>query len=199
MIQSRKETFTASLLKFVQENGVGAVLYLTGVDLTNRSDAQMKYASLLLKPIPFLTTCPRSPIYALTAPGSPALGSSPISLISQLPTYKFEDSETSIGATGIPASQPPSRSLDIPFIPGGGLTRRLLALSLGFGSSTQAPTAIPAAAILQFVLEGDNRADAEFFASVIARILKLQVENWKQPPSWKVGLFGTPHDQTLYG
>ncbi|KAL5485033.1 hypothetical protein ACEPAI_7675 [Sanghuangporus weigelae] len=169
VLKSRKEAFSASLCEFIQANEIGAVLYLTGVDVTNRSDAQMM-----------------SPIYALTAPDSPSLNSSPLSLVSQLPIYKFEPSET---------TETPARltSSAIPFVPGGGLTRRLLALS------TQSSKPIPTAAILQFVLEGDNRGDAEFFASIVARILKLDVKQWKQPPSWKVGLFGTPHDQTLYG
>ncbi|KAL5507099.1 hypothetical protein ACEPAH_6555 [Sanghuangporus vaninii] len=170
VLKSRKEAFSVSLREFIQANEIGAVLYLTGVDVTNRSDAQMM-----------------SPIYALTAPDLPSLDSSSLSLVSQLPTYKFEPSDT----TEIPARLSSSA---IPFVPGGGLTRRLLALS-----TTQSSKSIPTAAILQFVLEGDNRGDAEFFASVIARILKLDVKEWKQPPSWKVGLFGTPHDQTLYG
>ncbi|KAL5523948.1 hypothetical protein ACEPAG_8121 [Sanghuangporus baumii] len=169
VLKSRKEAFSASLREFIQANEIGAALYLTGVDVTNRSDAQMM-----------------SPIYTLIAPDSPSLNSSPLSSVSQLPIYKFEPSET----TEIPARLSSSA---IPFVPGGGLTRRLLVLS------TQSSNPIPTAAILQFVSEGDNRGDAEFFASVVARILKLDVKQWKQPPSWKVGLFGTPHDQTLYG
>ncbi|EJD03294.1 uncharacterized protein FOMMEDRAFT_86396 [Fomitiporia mediterranea MF3/22] len=172
VLKSRKAAFSTSLLAFIQENNIGAVLYLTGVDLTNRSDAQML-----------------SPTYMFSAANSPALDTSPISLIKQLPTYKFESSERS-----------PTPSPSIPFIPGGGLTRRLLALSSSPSSISKSnKKPIPSAAILQFVLEGDNRADAEFFAGVVARILKLQVEQWRQPPSWSVGLFGTPHDQTLYG
>lgn len=58
---------------------------------------------------------------------------------------------------------------------------------------------VPTAALLQFVLEGDNRADAGLFASVIAKVLDKDILQWRQPGSWKAGLFGTPHDQTLYG
>ncbi|TFY70147.1 hypothetical protein EVG20_g2852, partial [Dentipellis fragilis] len=80
----------------------------------------------------------------------------------------------------------------IPFIPGGGLTRRIL---------SSLPAAVPAAALLQFVLQGDNRADAALMAAVVAKVLSLDVREggWTQPPSWSQGLFGTPHDPTLYG
>ncbi|KAH8119502.1 PAC2 family-domain-containing protein [Phellopilus nigrolimitatus] len=141
VLKMHKEAFSTALVKFVQKNELGALLYLTGVDLSNRSDAQML-----------------APTYSLIPPPAP------------------------------------SKSENIPFIPGGGLTRRLLSLA---PSST--PWKVPTAAILQFVLEGDNRADAEFLAGVVARVLKLSVAQWKQPGSWSVGLFGTPHDQTLYG
>lgn len=80
----------------------------------------------------------------------------------------------------------------MPFIPGGGLTRRLL-LSLPSDWN------IPTAALVQFVLEGDNRGDAMYLANVIAGIFKSEVKEWKEPKSWALGLFGTPLDQTLYG
>ncbi len=83
---------------------------------------------------------------------------------------------------------------DIPFIPGGGLTRRTLA-------SLPREWTIPTLALLQFVLEGDNRADAHMLAIVAAKVAGIEsnVGEWKQPSSWNQGLFGTPHDQTLYG
>ena len=97
-----------------------------------------------------------------------------------------------MGPVPIPTSTDPTPS--IPLIPGGGLTRRFLSLSSSLSN-------IQIAAILQFVLEGDNRNDAEYLASVVSGILKLGVKpgSWVQPESWKVGLFGTPHDQALYG
>jgi proteasome assembly chaperone 2 len=55
------------------------------------------------------------------------------------------------------------------------------------------------AAIIQFVVEGDNRGDAAFLAGTIARITGQEVKEWVQPKSWKNGLFGTPCDETLYG
>lgn len=87
----------------------------------------------------------------------------------------------------------------VPFIPGGGLTRRIL-------SSFPQNWSTPVLSLLQFVFEGDNRADAQLLASVVSEMFdalpaddKVTEINWKQPKSWNGGLFGTPHDQTLYG
>lgn len=65
--------------------------------------------------------------------------------------------------------------------------------------SVPAGWAIPTASILQFVLEGDNRADAGYLAAVVAKVIGVDVAQWRQPGSWTDGLFGTPHDQSLYG
>ncbi|KAI5120979.1 hypothetical protein M0805_006651 [Coniferiporia weirii] len=184
VLKSHKDVFSTRLLTFIHENELGALLFLTGVDLSNRSGAQMQ-----------------SPIYSLIPPYSPALESSPISLISKLPKYTFAPSQTPLGGGREPLIPPPASSpgpSTIPFVPGGGLTRRFLSLPSSLSSPNSAWT-VPTAAILQFVLEGDNRADAEFLAGVVTNILHLQVEQWRQPGSWNVGLFGTPHDQTLYG
>jgi proteasome assembly chaperone 2 len=83
----------------------------------------------------------------------------------------------------------------VPFIPGGSLTRRILQTI----SKTQ--STVPTAAILQFVLEGDNRVDAALLASVVVAILGITVDGGRliEPQSWKQGLFGAPPDQTLYG
>jgi proteasome assembly chaperone 2 len=54
-------------------------------------------------------------------------------------------------------------------------------------------------------MEGDNREDAKLLATAVARILgedvlkRLPKEGWKEPESWKIGLFGTAVDETLYG
>lgn len=81
----------------------------------------------------------------------------------------------------------------MPFIPGGSLTRRILQ------TLSKSQSSVPTAAILQFVLEGDNRADAALLASVVVAVLGLSIGGFKEPPSWKQGLFGAPPDQTLYG
>jgi len=39
--QSRKEEFTESLLEFIQTSGFAACVFLSGVDMSNRTDAQM--------------------------------------------------------------------------------------------------------------------------------------------------------------
>lgn len=86
-----------------------------------------------------------------------------------------------------------------PFTPGGGLTRRIL-------SSFPQGWPTPTMSLLRFVSEGDNRGDAQFLASVVSKLFDepsaangaSNIE-WKQPRSWNGGLFGTPHDQTLYG
>jgi proteasome assembly chaperone 2 len=57
---------------------------------------------------------------------------------------------------------------------------------------------IPTAALLQFVMEGDNRADALALAAVVAKVFDLDVTKWKEPASWRQGLFGPPPNGELY-
>lgn len=169
-LKTRKEDFVHSLLRFIQDSGVASVLFLSGVDLSNRTDAQMM-----------------TPTYYLHPPNAPPLISAPLARLDQLqiPVYTS------------PVPQHPfdlTKESAIPFIPGGGLTRRIL-------SSIPSSWSIPTASLLQFVLEGDNRADALKLAAVVVKTLGVDnlIEVWKQPGSWTHGLFGPPHDQTLYG
>lgn len=191
ILQARKESFQDSMLRFAQENDLGSILLLTGADVTNRSDSQMLYVALtnpsLLKAKG--PSCDSSPSYALLPPKSPSLENSKIQLIEKLPLYRYEPS---VGHLEGAESQLPKPAT--PIIPGGGLTRRLLSV---FSMGLVKP--IPIAAIVQFVVEGDNRGDAEFFARTVAQVLGLHISEWIQPPSWRIGLFGTPHDQSLYG
>ncbi|KAH9176311.1 PAC2 family-domain-containing protein [Lactarius sanguifluus] len=165
----RKQAFIDSLFQFVQEQRLSAVLILSGVDMSDRTDAQMM-----------------TPTYYIRPPNSSSWENSTLSPISQLPIPEYTS----------PVSQhpgaPPQTEGPIPFIPGGGLTRRIL-------SNLPGTWNIPTAALLQFVLEGDNRSDASLMASVTAKVLSLEVPAWREPSSWQQGLFGTPHDQTLYG
>jgi proteasome assembly chaperone 2 len=87
-----------------------------------------------------------------------------------------------------------SRGNEIPFIPGGGLTQRIL-------SSRPSPWSVATAALLQFVVEGDNRDDAYLFAITTVKVLGVEslIREWKEPNSWKYGLFGAPPDEALYG
>ncbi|KAL0956350.1 hypothetical protein HGRIS_002500 [Hohenbuehelia grisea] len=166
----KKLAFIEALLDFVRSSGFAAALFLAGVDLSNRTDSQMMM-----------------PTYYVHPPNAPPLANSPLSSLSQLPLQTYT-SPVFQHPHGVPDDAP------IPFIPGGGLTRRIL-------SSLPSGWPIPTAALLHFVFEGDNRADAQLLAAVASKVAKLdgQIQQWKQPTSWKQGLFGTPHDQTLYG
>lgn len=129
----------------------------------------------------------RTPTYFLRPNNSPTLASSPLASLGQLPIPEY--------TSPVPQRpQSPVNEGSIPFIPGGGLTRRLL-------SSIPTGWPIPIASLLQFVAEGDNRADANLLAMVAAKVLGFDglIKEWKQPTSWKQGLFGTVHDQSLYG
>ncbi|KAN0133961.1 PAC2 family domain containing protein [Lactarius tabidus] len=165
----RKQEFIESLFQFVREHRLSAVLILSGVDMSDRTDAQMM-----------------TPTYYIRPPNSSSWENSPLFPISQLPIPEYTS----------PVSQHPGVAPQtegpIPFIPGGGLTRRIL-------SNIPADWNVPTAALLHFVLEGDNRSDASLMASVTAKVLSLEVPEWREPSSWQQGLFGTPHDQTLYG
>ncbi|KAF8895690.1 PAC2 family-domain-containing protein [Gymnopilus junonius] len=167
VLKSLKTEFVEALLEFIKATRFSAVLFLSGVDLSNRTDAQMM-----------------TPTYQIRPEHGPNLAGTPLQKLSSLPIPTYTS----------PVQQPVQSKdgLPIPFIPGGGLTRRIL-------SSIPAEWNIPTVCLLQFVLEGDNRADAGLFASVIAKVVDKDVPQWRQPGSWKAGLFGTPHDQTLYG
>ncbi|RDB25176.1 Proteasome assembly chaperone 2 [Hypsizygus marmoreus] len=168
VLKSRKQDFVASLLDFIKSSGVGAVLFLSGVDLSNRTDSQMF-----------------TPTYQIQPSSCPSLAGSPLHDLNKLPIPVYT-------SPVLQASHSGTEDGAIPFIPGGGLTRRILrALPDGWP--------IPTASLLQFVLEGDNRADAKLFAAVVAKVVGQGSTEWRQPASWKQGLFGAPHDQTLYG
>jgi len=124
--------------------------------------------------------------------GPTSLASTALAAIDRIPTYTYARSQSDIGIQ--PQKIASDKSLDIPNTPGGGLTRRFLA-------SIPKDWTIPTACILEFVMEGDNRADAVQLANVVVQSLGLspQMKGWKEPESWSIGLFGSPPDQTLYG
>ncbi|KAJ7647118.1 PAC2 family-domain-containing protein [Roridomyces roridus] len=170
-LKSQKHEFISALLEFIETSGVAAVLFLSGVDLSNRTDSQMI-----------------TPTYHIHPPNATSLATSPLARLSELPIPEYS---SPVPQYPLHSSEQPEP--DVPFIPGGSLTRRILQ-TLG-GSKNSVPTA----AILQFVLEGDNRADAALLASAVVAVLGLNVTGFKEPRSWKQGLFGAPPDQTLYG
>ncbi|KNZ77105.1 Proteasome assembly chaperone 2, partial [Termitomyces sp. J132] len=168
VLKSRKEDFVSNLLEFIEKSGIVSVLFLSGVDLSNRTDTQMF-----------------TPTYQLQPRNGPSLSGTALDALTTLPIATYTS----------PVLQSPHESVQeigVPFIPGGGLTRRILA-------SLPKNWNIPTASLLQFVLEGDNRADARLFAAVAAKVIGQDVLEWQQPNTWNVGLFGAPHDQTLYG
>jgi len=174
IMKSRKEEFTESLLGFIQSSGFSACVFLSGVDMSNRTDTQML-----------------TPTYYIHPPNTPPLASSPLSSISQLPIPEYTSPLQHLQSNKDEGS--------VPFIPGGGLTRRFLSSILR--PKTTKAWAIPTVSLLQFVVEGDNRADANLLAAVVAKVLAADtlISEWKQPISWIQGLFGTVHDQSLYG
>jgi len=178
VLKSRKDEFISSLLSFIQSSQFSAVVFLSGIETLNRTDEQMAI-----------------PTYKLIPPRTPSWDSSPLARFIQfpLPTY------TSTLLRPISHPQEARITEAVPFIPGGGLTRRIL-------SSFPQQWSTPILSLLQFVFEGDNRADAQLLASVVPKLFDVsstkhgasEIE-WKQPKSWNSGLFGTPHEQTLYG
>jgi proteasome assembly chaperone 2 len=153
----------------------------------------MLYAFLFIFCVLHNTFMNRTPTYYIYPPNSPSWDSTPLSTLEKLPisTYSSPISQRPFSA---PSVDDPAQ---IPFIPGGGLTRRII-------TSLPQHWATPIASILQFVLEGDNRGDAMMMASVVSKVLGFDSTiasngGWKEPKSWDRGLFGTPHDQTLYG
>ncbi|TEB37415.1 hypothetical protein FA13DRAFT_1761747 [Coprinellus micaceus] len=166
VLVSRKQEFADSLLSFIQTSQFSSVLFMSGMDVAGRTDAQMMTPTYQI----------RLPQFQLSLLGTSLhrLEELPI------PLYRPQGSDT--------------EDQSIPFIPGGGLTRRIL-------NSIPQGWAIPTGSLLQFVLEGDNAADAAMLASAAVDTLELTIPNGqlKAPSSWKAGLFGSPHDQSLYG
>ncbi|KAJ7702978.1 proteasome assembly chaperone 2 [Mycena rosella] len=170
-LKSQKHEFIHALLEFIQTSGVASALFLSGVDLSNRTDSQML-----------------TPTYHLRPPGAAPLSSTPLARLATLPipAYSSPVSQHQFETTDEPET-------DVPFIPGGSLTRRILQ------TLSKSQSSVPTATLLQFVIEGDNRHDAALLASAVVAVLELSIGGFKEPRSWKQGLFGAPPDQTLYG
>ncbi|PVF98952.1 hypothetical protein CPB86DRAFT_757524 [Serendipita vermifera] len=173
-----KEEFVQALLKWIQDSNFKTVVMLAGVDTTNRSDAQMHTPSYYYIPRNSASP-PKELMTALEAVQLQQFTSPPV------PSYLQSDDLSSYSNTK-------DSSSDIPFIPGGGLTRRVLNT---LGESWK----IPFVVLLQFVFEGDNRGDAGMMVALINRLLDLKLERIKEPGSWKRGLFGSNHDGSLFG
>ncbi|CAK5281792.1 unnamed protein product [Mycena citricolor] len=167
VLKSQKAEFVSAFSDFIRTSGIAATLVLSGVDLSNRTDSQMI-----------------TPTYQLSRPD---VSTTPLARLASLPLPKY--------TSPVPHRPMDENQAQIPFIPGGSLTRRILDR---FWDDQSLPTA---AAILQFALEGDNRADSAMLASAVVATLDLKVAGFVEPASWKQGLFGAPPipDETLYG
>lgn len=172
VLKSKKQDFVNSLLHFIQSSAFVAVLFISSVDSFNRTDSQM-----------FTRT------YQIQLRNSPSLEGT---LLEALTSSEFIPIYTSPAIDGSYRTQEAKEDSNIPLIPGGGLTRRILN-SLPVGWS------IPTASLVQFALEGDNRSDARLLAAITSQVLGYNLSDWRQPASWENGLFGTPSDYSLYG
>jgi len=160
VLKAQKEKFVSALLEFAKEVGFKAILFVSGVDATNRTDSQMHI-----------------PLYHLLPNSSTSLDQSTIKLLTALPRYST-----------------PFSNDKLPNLPGAGLTKRIL-------TSIPEEWIIQSGTLIWMGMEGDNREDAGMVAAVIAKILSVDgiIKEWKEPESWKQGLFGTPNDSTLFG
>lgn len=128
-----------------------------------------------------------TPTTFIQPPVSPLLDGGPLASLADLPVPPY--------SSPLPRDhRSEGTSWRAPFIPGGGITHRLL-------SSIPNSWQIPTVCLLQYAMEGDNRSDAQLLATVAAKALgsTAVISTWTQPTAWAHGLFGTPHDQTLYG
>lgn len=155
---------------------------------SHRYTNDVRYALTLKTYTVLLMRFIRTPTYHIHPPNTPSWDNTPLANISSLPIPLY--------TSPVPQNPlaPAHVETSIPFIPAGGLTRRIL-------SSLPPQWTVPTGSLLQFVTEGDNRSDASLMAAVVAKVLSLDsiIKEWKQPFSWQQGLFGTPQDQTLYG
>lgn len=87
--------------------------------------------------------------------------------------------------TAYEPSSPDLQPNRIPLMPSSGITRRVLAALTEDGT-------VDTSAILMYVAEGDNRFDSHVLARAVAKVLHLDIpeEDWREPISWKLGLYG---------
>ncbi|CAG7846171.1 Proteasome assembly chaperone 2 {ECO:0000256/PIRNR:PIRNR010044} [Serendipita indica DSM 11827] len=173
VLKAYKEEFVKELVDWIQKFSFKSVVVLAGMDTTNRSDAQMQ-----------------SPSYYLIPPSTSSLPDQLSERLSILPAYEAPPVPLYLQKPDSNSAQPKEDG-GVPVIPGGGLARRIL--------SSLSTANIPTLAILQFVMEGDNRGDAGMMVAVLNRVLDLDLQAIKEPGSWKNGLFGSNHDGSLFG
>ena len=195
--QGRKIEFIEALLDFIKSSNLGAALFLSGVDPLHRNDSQM--LCVIQRLLFFVVTrrftfcIGRTPTFQIRLVNTQQLAGTPLHDLLNLPIPLYSSPVQPNPYLDQDGGSKSTLPLQIPFIPGGGLTRRILS------SISTSKWEIPVASLVHFAMEGDNRADAGLLASVVAKLLGIEVPQWKQPSSWHVGLFGATHDQSLYG
>ncbi|BEI93650.1 uncharacterized protein CcaverHIS019_0601090 [Cutaneotrichosporon cavernicola] len=148
-LKAKKEEHVALIASALK--GAGVAIVLASLDAANQDDAQLL-----------------TPIQAILPPSPPTQPT--LTNLAKLPPLRLTLDPTaspSAGSTSYP-----------PFLPGAGLTRRLLS----------ALADQPSGAIAEWVVEGDNRGDAHALASALLSVLDIDAE-LREPASW-AGLFG---------
>ncbi|WOO84684.1 Proteasome assembly chaperone 2 [Vanrija pseudolonga] len=152
-LKTKKDAHVELISALAHNYGVDVTLVLTSLDAANQDDAQL------------LT--PHQAVVPPTPAPHPVLGR-----LAQLPALRLT-LETN---TRAPAKETTTYP---PFLPGAGLTRRILA----------AVADVPSGAVSAWVVEGDNRGDAHALAAVALGVLGIETQI-TEPSTWK-GLFGS--------
>lgn len=180
VFQSRKRAFVRKLSRWIKHQRFTQVLILSSVDASLRFDGEMQ------------TTV----THALPAAGdlTPLLRS----LQSRFPVFEGVNEQTK---PGVAESHSSSHSKRLPSSTG-------LAGQLLTSLSDAETAAVPVGALLLFAAEGDNRQDAQHFASVAFELLSSGRDGrsgdtntphqFVEPRSWR-GVYGNAYDQSVYG
>jgi hypothetical protein len=93
--------------------------------------------------------------------------------------------------TAYEPTSPDLQASRLPLMPSSGITRRLLSGLLEHNKDVEI------LAILMYVAEGDNRYDAHVLARAVDKVLQLHTpeQEWKEPVSWDLGLYGVDKDK----
>jgi len=133
----------------VHDHGVGLALLLTSLDAANQDDAQLMYVYTHWHCV----ADDRTPHQAIL-PKAPQPHSA-LERLQQLPPLRLNIDPAAAPASASTATTYP------PFLPGAGLSRRVLA----------AIADVPSGAIAAWCVEGDNRGDARALATVALGVL----------------------------
>ncbi|KAK1926044.1 PAC2 family-domain-containing protein [Papiliotrema laurentii] len=156
VLKDKKDEHVELIKRFVEDIRPSFTLLLTSLDAANQDDQ-----SLLT---PHVSILPPSP--------SPTETSTPVHTnIRSVPSLPSFSNLRDTTATPYP-----------PFIPGGGLSKRIL---IAFKSLES----LPHGTIAAWCVEGDNRADAHALAALVLRLSEASQVEITEPREWE-GLFG---------